>query len=199
VALRKELKRLTDERHYLRFQLRQRAERNSRSPTDRDYSALSQEVVAMRSELTVLLQSDKALHREELQEEAKVLYQEWLRLQDCALDQEVALNDAKKELDDDTSATYDRQARQIAELTDKLEKYEHANTKLAQKIKRMRTGKEGVAVTDREEIVRKIEDVEKKTLDIEERIRNAKENHQKVMSSVRASLRAAGVAQEDAA
>jgi aromatic ring-opening dioxygenase catalytic subunit (LigB family) len=170
--------------------------------TDREYSELSQEIVAMRSELTLLLLSDNALHREELQEEAKVLYQEWRRLQDSAFEKQIAISDAKKELDDaldeEGAVMYDRQAKQIVELSEKLARYEHANRKLAHKIKKLKAEREQAVVGGgRQEIARQIENVEKETLDIEERIRSAKENHQKVMSSLRASLRAAGVAQED--
>jgi hypothetical protein len=207
VALRKELKRLTDERDDLKLQLRQRSQHHLRSgapsgsPRDREYCALAQEVVAMRAELTLLLRSDNALQRDELQEEAKVLYQEWCRLQDLTIEQQIALSDAKKERDDgtpeDAPATYDRQAKQIAELTAKVARYEHANVKLAQKIKKLRAAKGEAAGDSGEEIAQQIEHVEKETTDVEERIRRAKENHQKVMSALQASLGAAGAARED--
>jgi chromosome segregation ATPase len=216
--LRQQLQQLTEERDRLKAQLQKRAELQSKrpprvlavspqftSPSDREYATLSQQVLELRAQLAQIMQSDNAFRREELQEEAKVLYQEWKRLQDVTFQQQIAVSDAQKELDEllaeDGPAQFERQSNQITELQEKLKKYEHANAKLDRKVKKLAAQREreaesqnGAAAAEIADLKRQIEEVERATREVQENIQKSKERHQQVMKSLQASLEQKGIA-----
>jgi chromosome segregation ATPase len=151
------------------------------------------------------MQSDSAFRREELQEEAKVLYQEWKRLQDVTFQQQIAISDAQKELDEllaeEGPAQFERQSAQIAELQEKLKKYEHANTKLDRKVRQLAAQREkeqasqsDAAAAEIADLNKQIEEVERATREVQENIEKSKERHQQVMRSLQASLEQKGIA-----
>jgi DNA repair exonuclease SbcCD ATPase subunit len=209
---------LIEERDQLKAQLQKRTELQAKrpprgltvspqftSPVDREYASLSQQVLELRAQLQQIMQSDNAFRREELQEESKVLYQEWKRLQDVTFQQQIAVSDAQKELDEllaeEGPALFERQSEQISALQAKLKKYEHANAKLDRKIKKLTAEREREAQSRNEaaaaeiaDLKRQIEEVERTTREVQESIEKSKERHQQVMRSLQASLEQKGIA-----
>lgn len=115
------------------------------SQMDRDYRSLKENISRQRSELEKIRSSDAAAHRSELQEEAKVVFQELLRLQDVEKSQKEELADITAEHEDldrqEGPVAAQRQRERIAALNTKLEKYRQANHKLAARIKTGRANK----------------------------------------------------------
>jgi chromosome segregation ATPase len=216
--LQRQLQKLTEERDQLRAQLQKRNELQSKrpprmlavspqftSPGDREYATLSQQVLELRAQLAQIMQSDNAFRREELQEDAKVLYQEWKRLQDVTFQQQIAVSDAQKELDEllaeEGPAQFERQSAQITELQEKLKKYEHANSKLDRKIKKLTAqrakeeeARNEAAAAEIGELKRQIDEAERATREVQENIQKSKERHQQVMKSLQESLERKGIA-----
>jgi hypothetical protein len=209
---------LREERDELRSQLKKRgSQRPPRtltigpqfsSPVDREYAALSQQVLEKRAQLAQMIQSDEAARSEELQEEAKVFYQEWSRLQDVTMRQQITLSDAQKELDDllaeDGPALFDKQAQQISKLQEKLQRFEHANLKLRRKIRKLKAeqqrqieARNADADAKIAELTRDIAETEKATQEVEGKIRLSEERHLQVMNTLRASLKERGIAAPD--
>jgi chromosome segregation ATPase len=162
-------------------------------------------VLELRAQLAQIMQSDSAFRREELQEEAKVLYQEWKRLQDVTFQQEIAVSDAKKELDEllaeEGPAQFEKQSAQITQLQEKLKKFEHANAKLDRKIRTLTAqrakeeeAKNEAAAAEIAELKKQIEEAERATKEVQESIQKSKERHQQVMRSLQESLEKKGIA-----
>jgi chromosome segregation ATPase len=212
---RAELQLLLEERDGLRSQLKKRGSQHPprtltigpqfTSAIDREYAALSQQVLEKRAQLAQLMQSDEALRREELQEEAKVFYQEFSRLQDLTMQQQITLADAQKELDDllaeDGPALFEKQTQHINRLQEKLQRFEYANVKLARKIKKLKAeqqrqidARNADAEAKIEELTRQIAEVEKETQEVEDKIRQSEERHIQVMNTLQASLKEKGIA-----
>jgi hypothetical protein len=63
---------------------------------------------------------EQCLPREEVQEEAKVLYQEWKRIKDVTFQHQIAVSDTQKELNEllaeEGLAQFELQSAQITEL-----------------------------------------------------------------------------------
>ena len=209
--LKIEKQQLIDERTQLKakiVRLEAQSKRSARAGTsnqnlltqlDKEYKSVEHLVMQQRAQINQLLRSDNAAERQELQEEAKIIYQERLRLQELQCQQQVELNEARKELDEllktNGPAIYEKQAEKISVLEDKLNKYEVANAKLAAKIKRLKEEKKtqdesqaGQINSRAEELRRQIKEVEDKTAEIEEKIRVSRENHEQVMSKIRQSI-----------
>jgi hypothetical protein len=134
----------------------------------------------------------------ELQEEAKVLYQEWKRLQELTFRQQIAVNDAQKELNEllaeEGPAQFERQTTQISELQEKVKTYQQANAKLDRNVKiltaqseRAAAGQNGAADADIDDLKRRIEEVERATREVQESIRKSKEGCGQVTESVEGS------------
>ena len=137
--------------------------------------------------------------RQELQEEAKIIYQERLRLHDLQIQQQRELEEAKSELDEllatNGPAIFEKQANKIKNLEDKLRKYEKANANLAAKIKKLKQDKKiqeetqsGQIGMRAEQLRSQIKEVEEKTAEIEEKIRTSKENHEEIMRKIKQSM-----------
>jgi chromosome segregation ATPase len=209
--LKIEKQQLIDERTQLKakiVRLEAQSKRSTRAGTsnknlltqlDKEYKSVEHLVMQQRAQINQLLRSDNAAERQELQEEAKNIYQERLRLQDLQLQQQKELSDAKMELDEllrtNGPAIYEKQNQKIKVLEDKLMKYENANARLAEKIRKLkeekRTQDESQAgqINSRADQLRmQIKEVEDKTAEIEEKIRASKENHEKVMDRIRQSI-----------
>jgi len=176
---------------------------------DREYKAVEHMIMQQRAQINELLMSDNAAQRQELQEEAKIIYQERARLQDLQLEQQIALNDAKRELAEllatDGPAVFERQQRRIESLEEKLGKYEHANEKLAAKVKSIRAkrvleeeSEAGAIGTRAAQIRAQIRDTERATREIEDRIAQSIEKHKQVMKTLNLSLLQRGLDGADA-
>lgn len=132
IHLRNRVRQLTKQRDQLRAELQ-----SKRHPLSTSAAILSQHVIDLQS----INQSDGVFQREELQEEAKVLYQEWKRLQDFNFQQRIAISNAQKELAellrDEAVARFERQKGQISELQEKVKQYQHENAKLDRRVKEL--------------------------------------------------------------
>lgn len=170
---------------------------NILSQLDRDYRALKGEIAKQKSELEEIRGSDAAAHRSELQEEAKVVYLEMLRLQDLENAQKQELQDVTEEYEDlvaedGPEATRKRQER-LAALKVKLVKYERANHKLAARIKAARAnkafdndeGRERVAEREKE-VESEIEDERVEYEKLQEQVEETKRKHRQELRLVRA-------------
>ena len=166
---------------------------------DREYKTVEHMIMQQRAHINELLMSDNAAQRQELQEEAKIIYQERVRLQDLQLQQQITLNEAKKELTEllasDGPAVFERQAKRIEALEEKLRKYEHANKKLAAKVKTLKAKKaleeesaQGAIGSRAAQIRAQIREAEKATEEIEDKIAQSIEKHKQVMKSLQISL-----------
>ena len=209
--LKIEKQQLIEERTQLKakiVRLETQSKRSTRSGTsnqnlltqlDKEYKSVEHLIMQQRAQINELLRSDNAAERQELQEEAKIIYQERLRLHDLQCQQQIELSEAKKELDELLStngpAVYEKQANKIKLLEDKLKKYEHANAKLAAKIKKLKQEKKiqeetqsGQIGMRAEQLRAQIKEVEDKTAEIEEKIRTSKENHEEAMRRIRQSI-----------
>jgi chromosome segregation ATPase len=166
--------------------------------SDREFAAVTHQVLEMRAQLAPIMQSAIALCRVELQEEAKVLYQEWKRLQELTFRQPIAVDDTQKELNEllaeECPAQFERQTTQIAELQEKVKTYQQAIAKLDQKVKilaaqseRGAAGQNGAADTNIDNLKRRIEEVEKATREVQESIQKSKERCGQVTKSLEGS------------
>lgn len=175
------------------------ANQNLLTQLDREYKNVEHLIAQQRAQINELLRSDSAAERQELQEEAKIIYQERLRLHELQVQQQIDLNQAKQELDDllasDGPVVYERQARKISELEEKLRKYEKANKKLSDKIQKLKQEKKlqeesqnGAIGSRAAQLKSQIKEVEQKTEEIEQKIRESKEKHEIVMKQIRQSL-----------
>ncbi|EAY21157.1 hypothetical protein TVAG_283270 [Trichomonas vaginalis G3] len=209
--LKIEKQRLIDERTQLKakiVRLETQSKRSTRTGTsnqnlltqlDREYKSVEHLIKQQNAQINELLRSDNAAERQELQEEAKIIYQERLRLHDLQCQQQLDLNQAKRELDELLStngpAVYEKQANKIQMLEEKLKKYENANAKLAAKIKKLKQEKKiqeetqsGQVGMRAEQLRAQIKEVEQKTDEIEQKIRDSKEKHEKIMKEIRQSI-----------
>jgi hypothetical protein len=175
---------------------------------DREYLSVEHMIMQQRAQINELLMSDSAAQRQELQEEAKIIYQERVRLQELQLQQQITLNDAKRELEDllasDGPEVYERQAQRIEALEAKLKKYEHANSKLASKVKTLKAKKAleeesaAGAIGNRAAQIRaQIREAERATEEIEDKIAQSVEKHKEVMKSLHISLLQRGIDSQD--
>lgn len=175
---------------------------------DREYKTVEHMIMQQRAEINELLMSDNAAQRQELQEEAKIIYQERVRLQDLQLQQQITLNEAKKELNallsSDGPAVFEKQAQKIELLEQKLQKYEHANKKLADKVKALKEKKAleeqsaaGAIGVRAAQIRAQIKEAEKATEEIEEKIAQSVEKHKQVMKTLQISLLQGGMGVTD--
>jgi chromosome segregation ATPase len=149
------------------------------------------------------VESDSAFGGEELQEEAKVLYQEWKRLQDITFQKQIEVGNAQKELNallaEEGTALFQRQSEQLSELQEKLHKYDHVNTKLERRIRKMadkrarEEERNEEATAEIVELRRQIEEAERETHEVQESIQKSKERHQQVMRSLQESLKRKGI------
>lgn len=217
--LKIEKQRLIEERQQLKakiVRLETQSKRSARTGTtnqnlltqlDREYKSVEHLIMQQRAQINELLRSDNAAERQELQEEAKIIYQERLRLHDLQIQQQIDLNQAKKELDDllssDGPAVFEKQARKINELEEKLRKYEKANKKLSEKIKKLKQEKKlqeesqsGAISIRANQLKSQIREVEQKTEEIEAKIKESKQKHEEVMKQIRQSLLDLGVKTE---
>lgn len=207
--LKLELQKLQEERKQLNIKIARlevQAKRAARTTNanpklltqlDREYKNVEHMIMQQRAQINELLISDAAAQRQELQEEAKIIYLERIRLQDLQLQQQMALNDAKKELEEllasDGPAKFHAQAQKISELEEKLAKYEHANKKLTDKVKRLKASKmqeqDGIDGSSKAAMIRKqIRETEAATEEIERKIQESTEKHKDVMKSLQISL-----------
>jgi chromosome segregation ATPase len=162
-----------------------------RARLDQECLALEQYIEQQKSQLEQLENSDRALYRQELEEEARILHQERLRQQDLQVELQIALTEAKRELsqllETEGPATYERQRRKIEELQEKLKKYDDANTKLSAKLKARREQREseGTRVRDNSAEVDSLKDqiaaMQKEIASVDEKIATAKRNHDQAM------------------
>lgn len=210
-ALQLEKQKLIDEKAQLKTKIARlevQSKRSSRTANtnpqlltqlDREYKSVEHMIMQQRAQINELLMSDNAAQRQELQEEAKIIYQERVRLQDLQLQQQLALNDARRELQEllesDGPAVFERQAHRIEQLELKLHKYEHANKKLAAKVKSLKAKKAleeesaaGAIGSRAAQIRAQIREAEKATEEIEEKIAQSIEKHKQVMKSLHISL-----------
>jgi chromosome segregation ATPase len=220
VALKQERQKLLDERTQLKTKIARlevQSKRSARTANtnpqllnqlDREYMSVEHMIMQQRAQINELLMSDNAAQRQELQEEAKIIYQERMRLQELQVQQQIALNDAKRELaelmESDGPAVYERQAQRIEALEEKLKKYEHANSKLAAKVKSLKAKKAleeesaAGAIGGRTAQLRaQIREAEKATEEIEAKITQSVEKHKQVMKALHLSLLQRGIDTEE--
>jgi chromosome segregation ATPase len=140
---------------------------------DQECKALQQLIAEQRAKLEELDHADMALYRRELESECRLLHEERLRRQDLQVQLQIALTDAKAQLaqllDSEGPAVYDRQARKIDALQQKLRKYDDANQTLSAKLKAAKEKREskGDFVGDSAEAA----DIRVQIAEIQERIR----------------------------
>ncbi|OHS96066.1 hypothetical protein TRFO_37822 [Tritrichomonas foetus] len=169
------------------------------SQLDREYKTVEHLIMQQRAQINELLMSDNAAQRQELQEEAKIIFMERTRLMDMQLQQQISLNEAKKELSEllanDGPTVYEKQANRINSLEAKLKKYLSANEKLTSKVKTLKSKKAleeeaatGTIGTRANQIRAQIRDAERATEDIEEKIAKSIQKHKEVMKSLQISL-----------
>jgi predicted nuclease with TOPRIM domain len=165
------VRQLTKQRDQLRAELQ-----SKRHPLPTSAAILSQHVIDLQS----INQSDGVFQREELQEEAKVLYQEWKRLQDFNFQQRIAISNAQKELAellrDEAVARFERQKGQISELQEKVKQYQHENAKLDRRVKELASERELEDEREIADLKKQIEEAKRATRVVEENIRKMKEN-----------------------
>ena len=221
MELKLERQKLIEERTQLKTKIARlevQSKRSARTATanpqlltqlDREYKTVEHMIMQQRAQINELLMSDNAAQRQELQEEAKIIYQERVRLQDLQLQQQITLNDAKRELTEllatDGPAVYERQQKRIEALEAKLKKYEHANKKLAAKVKSLKAKKaleeesaSGAIGSRAAQIRAQIRDAERATEEIEDKIAKSVEKHKQVMKSLHISLLQRGMEAPDA-
>jgi chromosome segregation ATPase len=156
---------------------------------DQECQALEERIEQYRSDLDELARSDIAVYRAELEQEARILHQERLRLQDLQIELQIALTDAKAELtallDRDGRAEFDYQARKIEEFREKLRKYETANEKLGEKLQSARAKRSPELTPEGRALKEQIAEVERGIKRIDDRIEAAKVRHQEAMNALR--------------
>jgi hypothetical protein len=220
IELKQERQKLLEERTQLKTKIARlevQSKRSTRTANtnpqllnqlDREYLSVEHMIIQQRAQINELLMSDSAAQRQELQEEAKIIYQERIRLQDLQVQQQIALNDAKRELaellETDGPAVYERQAHKIEALEAKLKRYEHANDKLAAKVKSLKTKKAleeeaatGAIGNRAAQLRAQIREAERATEEIEEKITQSVEKHKNVMKQLHLTLLQRGISLED--
>jgi predicted RNase H-like nuclease (RuvC/YqgF family) len=107
-------------------------------------------------------------------------------------------------MESDGPAVYERQAQRIEALEEKLRKYEHANSKLAAKVKSLKAKKAleeesaAGAIGGRTAQLRaQIREAERATEEIESKIAQSVEKHKQVMKALHLSLLQRGIEAEE--
>jgi chromosome segregation ATPase len=220
IELKQERQKLLEERTQLKTKIARlevQSKRSARTANtnpqllnqlDREYLSVEHMIIQQRAQINELLMSDSAAQRQELQEEAKIIYQERIRLQDLQVQQQIALTDAKRELaellETDGPAVYERQARKIEALEAKLRRYEHANDKLAAKVKSLKAKKAleeesatGAIGNRATQLRSQIRETESATEEVEEKITQSVEKHKNVMKQLHLTLLQRGIVAEE--
>ena len=163
---------------------------------DKEYKTVEHLIMQQRAQINELLMSDNAAQRQELQEEAKIIYMEKVRLQDLQMQQQISLNDSKRELNDlletDGPAVLERQEKRIESLEEKLSKYNAINERLASKVRILKKTLEEEAATGTignkaNQLRQQIKEAEKATKDIDDKIKNSIEKHKEIMKKLSGS------------
>ena len=166
---------------------------------NREYNALEKIIEDQHRQVAELNLSDRAALCLELKEECKIVLQERLRLQDVQLNQQLALNDSKRELDEllenDGPDVIPEQNERIRKLEAKLHKYHHANKKLKAKVRSLREARAYSADTNNEEVQRRSEQIKRQIRDVEEATRKnnekyeqSRERHEALVKKLRAAV-----------
>lgn len=166
---------------------------------NREYNALEKIIEDQHRQVAELNLSDRAALCLELKEECKIVLQERLRLQDVQLNQQLALNDSKKELDEllatDGPDVIPGQIERIKKLEAKLRKYHHANKKLKAKVRSLREARAYTADTNTEEVERRAEQIRRQIRDVEEatkrnneKYEQSRERHEALVKKLRAAV-----------
>jgi predicted nucleic acid-binding Zn-ribbon protein len=163
---------------------------------DREYHDLQYQIEAQRKELAALKLTDDAATVSELQEEAKIVYLERVRLEQYQVQQQQELSDIRQEYDDLMRAegpeAIENQQRKIHSYQEKLERYKNANRKLSAKIKTARArrafdseeGREKIRVRA-EELDQEIAKTREETAELQKLIDESKAEHRAEMRDLR--------------
>lgn len=165
---------------------------------DRDYKTVEHLIMQQRARINELKNSDSAAQREELQEEAKIIFMEKRRLTDQLKQEEISLNDMRKERDmliqNDGPEVFSKQQDRIEQLETKLKKYNRENERLAARVKTLKARKQleeeaqnGNQGQMANQIRAQIKDIEEKTEEIDEKIRRTVEQHEEILEKLKNS------------
>jgi chromosome segregation ATPase len=196
---------LLDERKQLRTKVARMEVQNKRggNPTSRNKQletqlqkqqrGLEQLLAEQQKHLETLRGSDRATLCLELQEEAKILLQEQLRLDDVRIAQESELELTQRNLDDllesDGPEVLVQQKEKIQQLQEKIQVYKHANRKLHAKIRFLNQQKAAANQSEisqrAEELEQQIQKVRDALLKLEQKYEQADIEHGEFMQRLR--------------
>lgn len=168
------------------------------SQLDHEYKTVEHLIMQQRAQINELNMSDNAAQRQELQEEAKIIYMEKIRLSNQINQEEIALDDLRQQLDylehSDGSEVFNRQQKRIEQLETKFKKYSKENERLSARVKTLRTRKQleeeaasGNVGNMANQLRAQIKEIEKATDEVDEKIKNSIEKHKQVMQNLKQS------------
>jgi chromosome segregation ATPase len=162
---------------------------------DHQYRSLSQLIEDQNRQIAELNLSDTAALYRELQEEAKVIYQEQKRLEDACAHQQAALEESNAELEQllktDGPEALTVQIEKLAKLEAKYAKYTRANRRLKKKVTSLQTTKIREDVNADEiqhraaELERQIAEVHAATAQNLEKYEQSQREHEEVIARLR--------------
>lgn len=161
-----------------------------------EYNSLQAMLKQQNQDLANIKRCDIAAICYELQEEAKIVFQERNRMQDMQVQQQIELNKSKRELDDLINSkgpnTLKKQRKKMEHYESILKKYKEVNHRLTAKIQTMKTEQasrqefnENEMAERSEEIERQIEEAKQSRLNYENMLRNSQEKHQQTLAQLR--------------
>ena len=207
LRLKQEKFELSEEKKQLKVKLarmeQQKKNQNISTINETVYEKLEQEqktleemIEEQKKELVKLNLSDEAAQRQELQEEAKILYLEQLRLIEERKKQKAAYEESQMALDAllerDGPEVLKQQQDKITKLNDKLYKYIKANKKLTSKLQQQRDNNANInsqyqnaVYKKKQELKQQIEEIKRETSQNRAKIEKAKEEHEILMQKLR--------------
>jgi chromosome segregation ATPase len=155
---------------------------------NKEVKALEKAVAEKKRIIAELNLSDRAAQCRELEEDAKIVFQDRLRLRDLQSEREQTLEECEKRLDQlieaEGPALIPEQEETIKALEEKLEKYRHANQKLKQRLEGQEK-MEGKVAERIGELERQIEEVREATEKNRGRIEEERLKHSEAIEKLR--------------
>lgn len=170
------------------------------SQLDHEYKTVEKLIMQQRAQINQLQMSDNAAQRQELQEEAKIIYMEKIRLSNQINQEEIALDGLRQQLDyfenSDGTEVYNRQQKRIDQLEIKFKKYTKENERLSARVKTLRARKQleeeaasGNIGNMANQIREQIKEIEKATEEVDEKIQASVEKHKQIMKNLKESTK----------
>jgi hypothetical protein len=149
---------------------------------------------------SLYLSDDAALYRE-LEEDAKIVFQERLRLEDYQAECRRTLAQVQRDLEQlieaDGPGALVRQNETVRALQEKLARYMNANRKLKRRLQRLSAERSSTTGTDNQDIERRAQDLQRQIADVKaatarkrEELENEKRKHEELIARMREAAEA---------